>query len=114
MAGMILVVGACVYVVLAVLFGWFLKKKPSVNVFNSKDNSWLQAIYLAYVSERVNVFKSTDNSRSNQQQDKAQVFEVIVRQALAGAPWREICAGPMQVNNITPEEVEVEVQRRRQ
>lgn len=45
---------------------------------------------------------------------RAQVFEVIVRQALAGAPWREICAGPMQVNNITPEEVEAEVQRRKQ
>lgn len=44
---------------------------------------------------------------------RAQVFEVIVRQAMAGAPWREICAGPMQVNNITAEEVEVEVARRR-
>ncbi len=41
-----------------------------------------------------------------------QVFEVIVRQAIAGAPWREICAGPMQVNNIVPEEVEAEVYRR--
>jgi len=43
---------------------------------------------------------------------RAQVFEVIVRQALAGAPWREICAGPMQVNNISAEEVEAEVKRR--
>lgn len=43
---------------------------------------------------------------------RAQVFEVIVRQALAGAPWREICAGPMQVNSISPDEVEVEVKRR--
>ncbi|MBU6453125.1 MAG: hypothetical protein KGS72_15185 [Cyanobacteria bacterium REEB67] len=43
---------------------------------------------------------------------RAQVFEVIVRQALAGAPWREICAGPMQVNNISPDEVEGEVKRR--
>jgi hypothetical protein len=41
-----------------------------------------------------------------------QVFEVIVRQALAGAPWREICQGPMKVNDITPEEVEAEVRRR--
>src|SRR5271156_1167693 len=39
---------------------------------------------------------------------RAQVFEVIVRQAIAGAPWREICAGPMQVNNITAEEVQAE------
>lgn len=43
---------------------------------------------------------------------RAQVFEVIVRQALAGAPWKEICAGPMAVNNIDPEEVEYEVNRR--
>ena len=35
------------------------------------------------------------------------------RQALAGAPWREICVGPMQVNNIAPEEVEAEVLRRK-
>lgn len=44
---------------------------------------------------------------------RAQVFEVIVRQALAGAPWREICAGPMSVNNISPEEIEKEVLRRK-
>ncbi|MBX9686624.1 MAG: DUF4200 domain-containing protein [Candidatus Obscuribacterales bacterium] len=43
---------------------------------------------------------------------RQQVFEVIVRQALAGAPWREICAGPMQVNNINADEVEAEVKRR--
>ncbi len=43
---------------------------------------------------------------------RQQVFEVIVRQALAGAQWRELCAGPMQVNNISPEEVESEVKRR--
>lgn len=44
---------------------------------------------------------------------RKQVFEVIVRQALAGAPWRDICAGPMEVNNITPEEIEDEVRRLR-
>jgi hypothetical protein len=42
-----------------------------------------------------------------------QVFEVIVRQALAGAPWREICAGIMQINSISSEEIEEEVRRRR-
>lgn len=40
------------------------------------------------------------------------VFEVVVLQALAGAPWRIICAGPMSVNSITPEEIEEEVKRR--
>jgi hypothetical protein len=44
---------------------------------------------------------------------RKQVFEIIVRQALAGAPWREICAGPMRVSGIRPEEVEAEVARRR-
>ncbi len=43
---------------------------------------------------------------------RAQVFEVICKQAMAGANWREVCAGPMQVNNISPEEVEAEVARR--
>jgi hypothetical protein len=44
---------------------------------------------------------------------RAQVFEVIVRQAIAGAPWQAICAMPMQVNGITTKEVEAEVSRRR-
>lgn len=44
---------------------------------------------------------------------RGQVFEVIVRQALAGAPWREICAGPLQVNNISPQEIQNEVERRK-
>lgn len=44
---------------------------------------------------------------------RGQVFEVVVRQALAGAPWREICAGPMQEHNITAEDVEAEVERRK-
>ncbi len=43
---------------------------------------------------------------------RSQVFEVIVRQAMAGAPWQEICQGPMQVNSITTEEVEEELKRR--
>jgi hypothetical protein len=43
---------------------------------------------------------------------RAQVFEVIVRQAQAGAPWLMICDGPMRVNNITPQEVEEELERR--
>jgi hypothetical protein len=42
-----------------------------------------------------------------------QVFEVVVRHALAGAPWKEICAGPMFVNDIDPLEVEAEVSRRK-
>lgn len=43
---------------------------------------------------------------------RQQVFEVIVRQALNGAPWREICETPMKVNNITEEEVQTEIDRR--
>jgi hypothetical protein len=45
---------------------------------------------------------------------RPQVFEVIVRQAIAGAPWRDICAGPMKVNNIDPAEVEQEINRRKE
>ena len=44
---------------------------------------------------------------------RAQIVEVVVRQALAGVPWRQICAGTMQVNNIAPEEIEAEVRRRK-
>jgi len=44
---------------------------------------------------------------------RKQVLEVIVRQALIGAPWQEICAGPMAANNITVEEVEAVVVERK-
>jgi hypothetical protein len=43
---------------------------------------------------------------------RQQVFEVIVRQAIAGAPWKEICDGPMRVNGIKPEEIEAAVAER--
>lgn len=43
---------------------------------------------------------------------RSQVFEVIVRQGMAGAPWRIACDGPMKVNNISPDEVEAEIRRR--
>jgi hypothetical protein len=43
---------------------------------------------------------------------REQVFEVVVRQAMKGAPWREICSGPMLVNQISEGEVEAEVRRR--
>lgn len=43
---------------------------------------------------------------------RSMVFETIVRQALAGAPWRDICAGPMLVNGIKPEEIEDELRKR--
>lgn len=39
------------------------------------------------------------------------VLDVIVKQALAGVPWRQVCAGVMEVNKITQEEVEAELQR---
>ncbi|MFA6209992.1 MAG: hypothetical protein WCT03_15915 [Candidatus Obscuribacterales bacterium] len=43
---------------------------------------------------------------------RAQVLEVIVLQAQKGAPWKEICAGPMAVNNITIADIEAELKRR--
>ncbi len=43
---------------------------------------------------------------------RQQVFEVIVRQALAGAPWREICAVPLEANNISEAEIEAEIVKR--
>lgn len=43
---------------------------------------------------------------------RQQVLEVIVRQAIAGAPWREICRGPMRVNNISEAEIVAEARAR--
>lgn len=43
---------------------------------------------------------------------KAQIFELIVRAALAGEPWRESYASAMQINNIDISDVEAEIRRR--
>lgn len=44
---------------------------------------------------------------------RKQVFEVLVRQALAGTHWREVSARLMQINNIDPKDIEDAVSRRR-
>jgi serine/threonine protein kinase len=41
------------------------------------------------------------------------VLDIIVKQALAGVAWRQICDGVMEVNKITPEEVEAEIATRK-
>lgn len=58
------------------------------------------------------MLKTDSESGSHARGVRSQVFEVIVRQALIGAPWRELCAGPMKVNGITKEEIEEELHRR--
>src|SRR5687767_9369253 len=42
------------------------------------------------------------------------LFKAIVKQALAGAPWREICGSLMQKQNIKMEEVEGVLRKIRQ
>ncbi|HEY9730421.1 MAG TPA: hypothetical protein V6C89_00825 [Drouetiella sp.] len=44
---------------------------------------------------------------------RAMVMEALVQQALAGQPWQIIGAGPMQVNNISAEEVLAELEKRK-
>ncbi|MDZ4835135.1 MAG: hypothetical protein SGJ27_15270 [Candidatus Melainabacteria bacterium] len=41
------------------------------------------------------------------------VFDIVVKQAVAGAPWRDLCRGPMEINGISEEEIEAEVGRRK-
>jgi tetratricopeptide (TPR) repeat protein len=41
------------------------------------------------------------------------VMEIVVKQAVAGAPWKELCRGPMEINGITEAEIEAEVSRRK-
>lgn len=57
--------------------------------------------------------QDNDDQRASDASSKVriQVLCLIVKQALVGVPWREICAGPMKVNNITPEDVETEIEK---
>jgi len=41
------------------------------------------------------------------------VLDIIVKQALAGVAWRQVCDGVMEVNKITPAEVEAEIATRK-
>ncbi len=41
------------------------------------------------------------------------VFDIVVKQAVAGAPWKDLCRGPMEINGISIAEIEAEVSRRR-
>ncbi len=50
---------------------------------------------------------AADGSLSRQQ-----IFEVIVRIGLTGAKWRQLCEETMLANNISAEEVELEIERR--
>jgi hypothetical protein len=43
-----------------------------------------------------------------------QILDMIVRQALVGMPWREHLELIMQANKISPEEVEAEIQKRKE
>jgi hypothetical protein len=56
-----------------------------------------------------------DSATANQDENsiRKMVLEVIIRQALSGASWIGLCAGSMSKYNITTEEVEAEVQRRK-
>lgn len=57
-------------------------------------------------SDRGNMTTGQNPFAGTNERLREQVLEVIFRQAMAGAPWREICEGPMRVNNIDPAEVE--------
>jgi len=82
--------------------GWDESPRPKARK-HSQAHDWSKA------HDRSN---HTMDSGQYGQGVRAQVFEVIVRQGMAGAPWRTICAGPMQVNNISSEEVDAEIRRR--
>jgi Ca-activated chloride channel family protein len=43
---------------------------------------------------------------------QSQVFEVIVQQGVAGMDWRQTCVQIMQINNIDPDKVQEEVDKR--
>jgi len=55
---------------------------------------------------------SAGEPHNSHQPMRQQIMEIIVRQALAGVPWRDFCKTPMEQNNISPNEIEVEVKRR--
>ncbi len=44
---------------------------------------------------------------------RSMVLDVIVKQALSGASWHDVCASSMDKYKITAEEVQAEVQRRK-
>ncbi len=76
------------------------------------DNSTLRSSNSSQITLAESIRKKMSEQTTYGARVRAQVFEIIVRQALVGAPWKEICAVPMQINNISTEEIEAEVERR--
>lgn len=55
------------------------------------------------------VIKPADKNATTREK----AFEFIVSQAMAGLNWQQMCTGPMQCNDILPEQVEEEVRWRK-
>ncbi|MBC7998755.1 MAG: hypothetical protein IAF58_12475 [Leptolyngbya sp.] len=79
------------------------------NCGKAQEQAWDGPSNIVQFEAKVNQFDTSSYTSGV----RAQVFEVIVRQAMAGAPWRAICEGPLLVNKIHPDEIQAEVERRK-
>lgn len=90
--------------------GYEFPVEDLLNILNSENPClrWWAAYHLAQIDLKLPMLANDGDFEAKAIYGlgvRAQVLEVIVRQALAGAPWQEICAGPMRVNRITNREV---------
>ncbi len=99
-----------------------------LNVLPAKDplTNSLNEKLVRYETPWQTSFDTTDNGQAQLLQEemlhgspasleslRQAVFDIVVKQAVAGAPWKDLCRGPMEINGITEAEIEAEVGRRK-
>jgi tetratricopeptide (TPR) repeat protein len=94
------------------------EKDPLTNTLNEKlvryDTPW-QTSFDPADHEQAQLLReeTLHGSPASLESLRQAVFDIVVKQAVAGAPWKDLCRGPLEINGITEAEIEAEVGRRK-
>lgn len=63
--------------------------------------------------EKLMNFLTGKGKKSENLGERDRIFELVVNQAMKGAPWQSLYTGALTSNKIRPEEIEAEIRRRK-
>lgn len=76
------------------------------------EPGWAFCPSCGVILARLKKFKEVEKSQSRKFTMKELTVDVIVRQALAGSDWQQVCREVMDANDISPKDVLQELHRR--
>lgn len=65
------------------------------------------------IEKLMNFLTGKGKKSDNRQGERDRIFELVVSQAMKGAPWQSLYMGALTSNKIRPEEIEAEIRRRK-